>query len=75
MVLVEKLSKVAHLIAIKYANLVSEVAPVFVKEITRSHGVPKRIISNKDSKFTFKFWKELFGGLGTELAFNTAYHL
>ena len=38
------------------------------------HGVPKKIVSDKDAKFTSKFWKDFFVGLGTELAFSTTYH-
>jgi len=41
----------------------------------RLHGVPKNIMSDRDVKFTSIFWKELFVGLGTELAFITTYHL
>ena len=40
----------------------------------RLHGVPKKIVSDRDAKFTFKAWKELFPVLGTKLAFNTTYH-
>jgi len=29
------------------------------------HGAPKNIISDSDAKFTSRFWKELFAGLGT----------
>ena len=39
------------------------------------HGVPKNIMSDRDVKFTSKFCKELFVGLGTKLAFSTTYHL
>ena len=74
MVVVDKLSKVAHFIAIKSTNLASEVAQIFIKEIVRLHGVPKKIISYIDFVFTSKFWKELFVGLGTDLAFNITYH-
>ena len=35
----------------------------------RLHGIPKKIVSNRDAKFTSRFWKELFVGLGIELAF------
>jgi hypothetical protein len=31
-------------------------------------------VSNRDSKFTFKFWKGLFNGFGTNLNFSTSYH-
>ena len=43
--------------------------------MVRLHGVLKKIVLEKDEKFTSKFWKELFVGLGIELAFSTSYHL
>ena len=47
---------------------------MFIIEIVRLHGVPKKIVSDRDVNFTSKFLKELFVGLGTELAFNIDYH-
>jgi len=44
MVLVEKLSKVSHFIAVNSTNSISEVAQRFIKEIVRLHGVPKNIV-------------------------------
>ena len=38
------------------------------------HGFPKKIISDRDTKFTSKFWKILFADLGTKMNLNTAYH-
>jgi len=38
------------------------------------HKVPNNIALDRDAKFTYKFWKELFAGLGIELAFKTTYH-
>jgi len=43
--------------------------------VARLHGVPKKIVLDRDAKFTSEFWKELFIGLGTKLAFSTNYHL
>lgn len=71
---VDKLNKVAHLIPLKSSNLVGNVAWVFIREIVIFHGVPKKIISDKDMKFTSRFWKVLFASLGIELNFNIAYH-
>ena len=75
MVGVDGLTKVAHFIPMKCTNSSSEVAQVFIREIMRFHGVPKKIISHRDAKFTSRFWKELFASLGIELAFSTTYHL
>ena len=75
MVVVDRLSVVAHFIAVKSTNSASEVAQIFIRNTMRFHGVPNNIISNKYVEFTSKLWKELFVGLGTKLAFNIAYHL
>jgi hypothetical protein len=45
-----------------------------MKEIARLHGIPKTIVSEKDLKFTSKFWKGLFKGFGTNLNLSTTYH-
>ena len=45
-----------------------------MKEICRLHGVPKVIVSDRDTKITGNFWKDLFKGLGTQLNFNSTYH-
>lgn len=74
MVVIDNLSKVAHILVVRSTNLVSEVAHIFIKEIVRLHGFPKKIISDRDAKFTSKFWKDLFVGLGNEFTFNTTYH-
>jgi len=65
MVVVNMLSKVAHFIPVKTTYSASEVAQVFVKEIMKLHDVLKKIVLVKDAKFTSKFWKDLFVGLGT----------
>jgi hypothetical protein len=45
-----------------------------MKEIFRLHGIPKKVISDRDVKFTSSFWKALFAGLETQLNFSTSYH-
>jgi len=74
MFIVDRLTKVAHFIPVNSTFSTSDVAHVFFKDMVRLHGVPKKIVSDRDVKFTSKFLKELFAGLDTKLAFNTTYH-
>ncbi|MBW0545237.1 hypothetical protein O181_084952 [Austropuccinia psidii MF-1] len=55
-------------------DTVMDNALLFWNNITSTCGVPKIIISDRDPKFTSKFWTNLYDMLGTKLAFSTAYH-
>jgi hypothetical protein len=57
MVVVDKLSKVAHFIPVKLTHKAVNIVDVYMKEIARLHGILKTIVSNRDPKFTSKFWK------------------
>lgn len=52
MVVVDRLTKVAHFIPVNYTNSTSEIARVFIREIVRLHDVPKKIVLDRDAKFT-----------------------
>ena len=68
------MTKVAQFILVKSTFLASDLAHVFIRDVVRLHGVPKNILSDRDAKLTSKFWKDLFAGLCTKLAFSTNYH-
>jgi hypothetical protein len=50
------------------------VVELFFREVFRLHGLPRNIISDRDSRFIGTFWRELFRLVGTELTPNTSYH-
>jgi hypothetical protein len=74
MVVVENLTKATHFIPVKLTHKVVDIAKIYMREISKLHGIPKMIVSNKDSKFTSNFWKWLLKGFGTSLNFSTTYH-
>jgi transposase InsO family protein len=74
MVVVDKLTKVAHFVPMKTMHTTTNIAEIFMKEIARLHGIPRKIVSDRDTKFTSNFWRGLFKGFGTNLNFSTAYH-
>ena len=49
-------------------------AQLFIDHLFKHLGLPEAIISNRDPRFTSRFWKELFQKLGTDLRFSTAFH-
>ena len=74
MTVVDKLSKMVRLIPIKSTINAPDTAMKFKEHIYRNHGIPNKIISDRDPIFLSKFWKALFKSLGTKLAPSSAYH-
>jgi hypothetical protein len=74
MVVVDKLTKVAHFIPVKLTHKETNIVDIYMREMARLHGIPKTIVLNRDAKFTSNFWKGLFNGFGTNLNFSTTYH-
>jgi hypothetical protein len=74
LVVVDKLTKSAHFIPDKETYDVVDVAQEFMSEIIRLHGFPKKIISDRDSRFTSRFWTSLQLAMGTLLNLSIAYY-
>jgi transposase InsO family protein len=74
MVVVDKLTKDAHFVPVKKNHTTDNIAEIYKKEIARLHGIPRKIVSDRDTKFTSNFWKGLFIGFGTNLNFSIEYH-
>lgn len=51
-----------------------KLAKLYIQEVIRPHGVPANIVSDRDPKFTYKFWRALQQALGTELRLSSSYH-
>jgi transposase InsO family protein len=74
MVVVEKLARSSHFVHVKTTHTMTNIAESFIKEIARFHGIPRTIVSDRDTMFTSNFWRGLFKGFGTNLKFSTTYH-
>ena len=72
--IVDRLTKVAHFIPMNTTYTEDKLAQLYIDRIVKLHGVPSRIVSDHDAKFTSRFWKKLHEALGTKLDFSSAYH-
>ncbi|WVZ97800.1 LOW QUALITY PROTEIN: hypothetical protein U9M48_043312 [Paspalum notatum var. saurae] len=74
LVVVDRLTKVAHFIPVNTTYSGARLAELYISRIICLHGVPKRIISDRGSQFTSRFWEQLHDSLDSKLRFSTAYH-
>ncbi|GJX61237.1 reverse transcriptase domain-containing protein [Tanacetum coccineum] len=73
-VIVDRLTKSAHFLAIREDYSTEKLAKIYVDEIVARHGVPVSIISDRDGRFTSRCWQTVQKALGTRLDMSTAYH-
>ncbi|GMJ08032.1 hypothetical protein HRI_004472400 [Hibiscus trionum] len=74
LVVVDRLTKYAHFIALSHPFTARDIAQVFLENIFKLHGMPHTIVYDRDRIFMSQFWKELFAKLGTAITPSTAYH-
>ncbi|KAM2391892.1 hypothetical protein ACFX1X_035451 [Malus domestica] len=74
LVVVDRLTKSAHFIPVREKYPLNKLAKLFITKIVKYHGVPVNIISDRDPRFTSKFWIAFQEALGTKLFYSTAYH-
>ena len=73
-VFVDRLTKMVHFAPCTKEVTAQEYAKLFLETVFKLHGLPTVLISDRDPRFTSKFWTTLFSLLGTELRMSTAYH-
>ncbi|GJU71282.1 reverse transcriptase domain-containing protein [Tanacetum coccineum] len=73
-VIVDRLTKSAHFLAICEDFNMEKLARLYIDEIVARHGVPVLIILDRDGRFTLHFWQMVQKALGTRVDLSTAYH-
>ena len=73
-VLVDRFSKKVFIEPTPVDITSEETAALLQEKIFMEHGWPLELITDRDSKFTAKFWKGLLEAVGTQLKLGYAYH-
>jgi transposase InsO family protein len=73
-VIVDRLTNVAHSIPVKTNYKGSQLVELYMSRVVSPHEVPKKIVLDRGSQFTSRYWKKLHESLDTRLNFSSAYH-
>ena len=74
MVVVDYLTKMLILRPTHSSATAVDTARIFVDSVVRMHGLPRAIVSDRDTKFTSTFWREVSRTMGTTLAMSSGFH-
>ena len=66
-VIVNRMTKFSHFLAVKTTYFVEDYARIYINEIVRLHGVRLSIISDRGLQLTSHFWKSFQKGLGAQV--------
>ena len=64
-VVVDRLTKSAHFLQVRADYSLNKLVELYIKEIFQLHGIPASIISDRDPRFTSRFWGKFKEALST----------
>lgn len=73
-VVICRMTSMVHMIPVNTKMTATELSWKYIREIVRLHGLPSSIVSDRDSKFTSKWWTSLHKILGARLLMSTSFH-
>jgi Integrase zinc binding domain len=74
MVIVDKFTKYGHFIPLAHPFSAIDIAKVFMETVYKLHGLPTKLITDRDPIFTSVFWRELMKKLEIKVNLSTSYH-
>ena len=73
-VVICRMTSMVHLVPVHTTMTAQDLSWVYLREIICLHGLPSSIVSDRDAKFTSRWWKELHHLMGAKLLMSTAFH-
>ena len=70
---VDRISKMAHFVPTRDTATAQEIGRLYFDKVVKYHGMQKSIISDRDPKYTSRYWRALWKKLGTEFKMSTAF--
>ena len=74
MVVVDRFTKMGHFIPLTGESSAKDCADAFLRNVWKLHGLPDEIVSDRDTKWTSEFWKNLCEIMGIKRNLSTAFH-
>ncbi|GJP57580.1 hypothetical protein CLOP_g20993, partial [Closterium sp. NIES-67] len=74
LVFVDRLTNMVHFVATTTDVSAERYAKLFVEHVFRLHGLPRVLVSDRDPRFTSRFWHKVTRTLGTKLKMSSAFH-
>jgi hypothetical protein len=74
LVMVDRFSKYVVTIPCSDTSSATDVAKLFFDNIVCKFGMPSKLISDRDVRFTSLFWQSLVKLMGCKLNMSSAYH-
>ena len=73
-VIICRMTSMVHLVPVHTRITAAELSWKYLREVVRLHGLPASIVSDRDSKFTSKWWRSLHKIMGAKLLMSTSFH-
>ena len=74
LVIVDKLTKYAHFVPCKGTLTAEQLGFLVLDRLIRYHGIPRKLISDRDKLFTSAYWRTLVAQMGIHHKLSTAFH-
>ena len=71
---VDRLSKYVYFVPCVETTNAEDFAHIFLRTVVARHGMPKRIVSDRDGRFVSRFWQALVKALGCNHTMSSSHH-